>query len=179
MLRRTALSIISGIGLRLPRLGIILFSLTAATEWDAKYLTDEGTGYCVFGTQKADKSSISFVSMKADEKEVGVAITDPRWSFVEDKMYPDVTLGTEVGRFAPATARGIEAGLMIATTRSSLAAFVREGVKEDGTLAVYQGDKLLATFSLEGMRDKYNQFVACDTIKFRDPAVLPKDPFKP
>jgi len=165
--------------IRLASLGVILFSLSAATGWEAKYLVVEDRGFCGLGGRGSDGSYISFSTMKVAQDEVGVSISNPSWTFVDDQLYPNVVLGTEKGSFSPATARGIEHGVILPTSRSFMAAFVNEGVTEDGRLTVLLGDKVLATFPLDGMRNKYEQFVACDTIKFRDPQVLPKDPFKP
>jgi hypothetical protein len=166
-------------GFRLAGLGIVLFGLSAATEWEAKYLVDEDKAYCSLSGRVSDGSLLSFFTMKIAQAEVGVSISNPSWTFVEDQLYPNVVLGTEDGSFSPATARGNKHGVILTTSRSFMAAFVNEGVTEDGRLTVLLGDKVLATFPLEGMRSKYEQFVACDTIKFRDPTALPKDPFKP
>lgn len=167
------------IGRRASILGVILFGLSAATGWEAKYLVVENRGFCGLGGHGSDGSFISFSTMKAAGDEVGISIMNPAWSFVDDQSYDGVELGTELGNFAPATARGTGNGITLSTNRSFMAAFVKEGVKEDGTLAVLHNGKLLASFPLSGMRDRYEQFVACDTIKFRDPTALPKDPFKP
>lgn len=166
-------------GLRASILGVVLLGLSAATGWEAKYLVVENTGFCGLGGHGSDSSFISFSTMKVAGDEVGISIINPTWSFVDDQTYDGIVLETEIGNFAPATARGTGNGITLSTNRSFMAAFVKEGVKEDGTLAILHNGKLLATFPLGGMQERYEQFVACDTIKFRDPKALPKDPFKP
>lgn len=155
-----------------------LAGLTLANAWSVRSSVEEGQSYCSLDSKNPDGSSVSFITMKETEQNIGMFVAKPGWTFTDDQLYPNIQLGTADGHFGPADAHGAGNGLIIIIPRPTFDDFIRYGATEDASLRITNGNTVLALFALKGIREKYAELIACDTAKNHNSLSLPKDPFQ-